>query len=568
MHDGWIVIAALLVFLMQAGFLLVEAGTVRVKNSVNVAQKNVSDMILGIICYSLVGFSLMYGVSYAGFFGMGGIKSTLQDQTRWTELLIFNLAFCSVVATIVSGAVAERMRIEAYLISTAAIALLIYPVFGHWVWGNTIITSNQAFLANMGFVDHAGGVVIHVLAAFYALTAVLVLGPRQGRFDAAGNALPISGQSPVLAMTGVLILFVTWIPFNTGALELGSQQFSDVALITVLGGCAGGLAGKIIGYRLENKTFLPEYSMNGILGGLVAITCGTLFIGPLGAVALGFLGGATAIYGNHILLHKFKIDDPVGVIGVHGIAGVVGALAFPLFAVNPLPAGNAISQIAIQGFGVLLCIAWATGFGFIIFAGLKTLNTLRVSDAEEHLGLDIGVHIPNVSKADLEAGHEAAKKASELAPQNKAYSATHSAGSEIGLALSAMSEENKRLSEEAVKRSGMFTEAVESLTDGVMIYDENQVIIEVNSAYKRIMESAKVMCDVGMTRTEYIQAAMDVGLVSTDNVTAEQYVKEQLENPNSDAALQSKFSVADNHYIRRTRTTPTGGHIVLSLIHI
>ena len=183
MADSWIVIAAFLVFLMQAGFLLIEAGSVRAKNSINVAQKNVSDMIICIGCYSLVGFSLMYGLSISGFIGMGGVRDALEASGDWPQLLIFNLAFCSVVATIVSGAVAERMRIGAYFVSTAAIALFVYPVVGHWVWGNTIITSNLAFLANLGFIDHAGGIAIHALGASYALAAILILGPRKGRFD-------------------------------------------------------------------------------------------------------------------------------------------------------------------------------------------------------------------------------------------------------------------------------------------------------------------------------------------------------------------------------------------------
>jgi len=295
MNDSWTVIAAFLVFLMQAGFLLIEAGSVRSKNSVNVAQKNVSDMVICIACYSLVGFGLMYGLSFGGYIGMGGVKTALQDQGGWPELLLFNLAFCSVVATIVSGAVAERMRIEAYFISTACIALLVYPVFGHWVWGNTIITSNLAYLANLGFVDHAGGVAIHALGGFYALAAIFLLGPRKGRFDENGQVQPISGYSAVLALTGALILFVTWIPFNTGALELGSQLFGDVALATVIAGSAGGLAGKMSGFFLHKRTFEPSASFNGLLGGLVAVTAGVTYLGPVGAFAIGSLGGLAAI---------------------------------------------------------------------------------------------------------------------------------------------------------------------------------------------------------------------------------------------------------------------------------
>jgi len=333
MSGSWIVIAALLIFLMQAGFLLIEAGAVRAKNSINVAQKNVSDMIICIVAYSLIGFSVMYGFSVGGFFGFGGVKETLEAKGGWPQLLVFNLAFCSVVATIVSGAVAERMRIGAYFISTIAVAVLVYPIFGHWVWGNTIISSNLAFLARLGFVDHAGGIAIHALGAFYALAAIYVLGPRAGRFEENGRVNPISGYSPVLALAGALILFVTWIPFNTGLLTPGSRLFFDTTLATVIAGAAGGVAGKVIGFYLDKKTFHPAATFNGLLGGLVAVTSGATFLGPVGA----FFIGSIAIIGNYLILHKAKLDDPVGVIGVHGIAGVLGALCFPFFASQPLP---------------------------------------------------------------------------------------------------------------------------------------------------------------------------------------------------------------------------------------
>ena len=161
MNSMWMIIAAFMVFLMQAGFLMIEAGSVRAKNSVNVAQKNVSDMIICIAAYSLVGFGTMYGTTIGGYIGTGGVRDALKEMGGWPTLLIFNLAFCSVVATIVSGAVAERMRIGAYLASTVFIAALVYPILGHWAWGSAIINSNLSFLGNMGFVDHAGGIVIH-----------------------------------------------------------------------------------------------------------------------------------------------------------------------------------------------------------------------------------------------------------------------------------------------------------------------------------------------------------------------------------------------------------------------
>jgi len=512
MNDSWIVIAAFLVFLMQAGFLLIEAGSVRSKNSVNVAQKNVSDLIICVACYSLVGFGLMYGMSVGGYIGMGGVKSALENQGDWPEVLIFNLAFCSVVATIVSGAVAERMRIGAYFVSTALVAILIYPVFGHWAWGNTIITSNVAYLANLNFVDHAGGIAIHALGGFYALAAILLLGARAGRFDDKGKV-------------------------------------------------AGGLFGKIVGYKLHNKTFAPEASFNGILGGLVAITTGAVFVGPVGAFVVGGAGGVAAILGNHILLHKFKIDDPVGVVGVHGLAGVVGALIFPLFAVTALPAGSVLSQISAQAFGTFVCIAWAMSTGLLIFGILKKVGFLRVSDAQEHLGLNVGEHMPEISEEHLEAAYEASKKAVAGGAVAQSYE-TGSVGSEIGLALSSMSDENKRLSEEAVMRSARFSDATNSLTDGLIIFDENDIVTEVNSAFRKIMAKLDIDCFVGMRRKDLLRKLGEKAVLNTAGVTHDGWMESYLSQTSATYIQEEELKIGDEYYIRRLQSVPTGGKVV------
>ena len=477
MSESWIIVAALLVFLMQAGFLLIEAGAVRAKNSVNVAQKNVSDMIICIVAYSLVGFSVMYGTSVGGFFGFGGVRETLEARGGWPQLLVFNLAFCSVVATIVSGAVAERMRIGAYLISTIAIAVMVYPVYGHWVWGNTIISSNLAFLAKLGFVDHAGGVAIHALGAFYALVAICLLGPRAGRFDANGKVNPITGYSPVLALAGALILFVTWIPFNTGLLQPGTSLFYEATLATVIAGAGGGLAGKVIGFFLHRKTFHPAASFNGILGGLVAVTSGATFLGPFGAFAIGFIGGAGAIIGNHLILHKAKLDDPVGVVGVHGIAGVLGALCFPFFTIRNLPAGNVFTQFGVQGAGVVLCFIWAVVTGLIVIGSIKALGKLRVTEAQEHLGLNVGEHDPNVKQADLNLAFNATKRARAKNPRPEQPAQAIAGGSELSLALSSVADENRRFAERQKNNMKMIAEAGESLSDGILIYDRDSRIL-------------------------------------------------------------------------------------------
>jgi len=401
MSDGWIIIAAFLVFLMQAGFLLIEAGSVRAKNSINVAQKNISDMIICIACYSLVGFGLMYGISMGGFIGLGGVRTALEATGDWPQLLIFNLAFCSVVATIVSGAVAERMRIGAYFVSTAAIALLVYPVFGHWVWGNTIITSNL-------------------------------------------------------------------------------RLFSDVALATILAGAGGGIAGKAIGFYRE------------------------------------------------------------------------------------LPAGNAVSQFAIQGFGAFAAFAWAMTTSLILIWSLKKLKFLRVTEAQEKLGLNIGEHNPNVTQSVLNSAFEISQKAIKNGPQSVApgqsqYSNTSGDRSEIGLALSAITDENHRLGEKQAYTSKLYAEAAESLSDGLLIYDLHEVIATVNSAFQDIMTSVNVPCEVGMTRRDFVSGLIAQGLMELDDgQTLDDYLLDAI---NLDVS-EEMITIRESHFIRRTRPIPAGGQVI------
>ena len=559
MASMWMIIAAVFVFLMQAGFLMIEAGSVRSKNSINVAQKNVSDMIICVLCYSLIGFGLMYGTTIGGYIGTGGVKEALEEVGGWPTLLIFNLAFCSVVATIVSGAVAERMRIGAYLVSTGFIAIVVYPVFGHWVWGNTILTSNLAVLANMGFVDHAGGIAIHALGGFYALAAIILLGARQGRFDEDGNVLPITGHNAVLALSGALILFITWVPFNTGAMEPGTQAFADAALGTILAGAAGGLGGKMLGFFLNEKTFDPVSSFNGLLGGLVAITAGVAYVGPLGAIILGALGGIVAIGGAHILLHRFRIDDPVGVVAVHGIAGIVGGILFPFFATSPLPTGSVVTQFAIQSFGAALCIAWAMTTGFLFIGLMKKLGVLRVSAAQEHLGLNFGEHMAGITDTHLEKAFEA----SQVASSNKVMVSGNM--SEVGLALTEMTDQNARQAEEIAQTLQTFTHSTEALTDGMMTYNSDGVIIQLNSAFKNIMASTNVHCEVGMTRRDIIRSL----LISENfhmpmrDMSLDEAVEFYIEKHDETAEYDSTFTTQDNrHFLNRMKPVKTGGQVL------
>jgi len=581
----WMTIAAFMVFLMQAGFLLIEAGVVRSKNSTNVAQKNVSDMVLCMFCYSLVGFGLMFGASSTGIFGWGSVKETLVSNGEWPVLLIFNLAFCSVVATVVSGAVAERMRIGAYLISTVAIATIVYPIFGHMAWGNQIIESNEPLLASIGFIDHAGGITIHALGAFYALAACIVLGARQGRFDENGNVLPITGSSYVLALSGGLILFVTWIPFNTGAMDPGSLAFAEAALNTIIAGAAGGIGGMLIGYFLNDKTFDPMAATNGILAGLVGITAGVSYVDFMGASVIGGLAGLIGIGANHMLLHKFKVDDPVGVVGVHGAAGVFGGIFFPLLAVNAMPL-EPVAQVGAQALGAGAALIWGFGTGFVVLLAMKKFDILRVSAAQEHLGLNFGEHLPGVTADHLKSAFDISKPAtgslmdSTAKPGSPvAAGAIGAAGAaaataammpsdmmpsgEVGFALTKMTEAHKQKAEELAATLSIFETALESMADGMLIFDGNDRVAQVNNAFKNTMASLKVGVRIGMSRQEFTEALFKSGAFNPDDLTPEDWLRSGIAPSATDSAREDQITTpSGQHFIQRMMPTADGGQVI------
>ena len=563
MADSWIVIAAFLVFLMQAGFLLIEAGEVRAKNSISVAQKNISDMLISVGAYAVGGFGIMYGFSLGGFFGLGGVKEVLARTGNLPQILILNLAFCAVMATIVSGAIAERMQILGYFISAAIIAMLVYPIFGHWAWGDSIITTNLAFLSNLGFVDHAGGVGIHVLAATYALAAIIILGPRKDRFDESGKVLPISGYSPVLSMAGVFILFVMWVPFNTASLTPGTEAFFNVALGTILAGIGGGLGGKILGFYMYGRTFNPRSSFNGLLGGLVAVTAGVTYLSPIGAFAIGVIGGFASVIGNYFILHKARLDDPVGVIGIHGVAGIMGALLFPFLAVKDLPAGSALSQFVVQGIGVAVCVVWAMGTGFFVFRLLKALGVLRVTEAQERLGLNIGEHDPMVTHEMLYGALEKAEGEPVSSDTDKRKKVSKpkrifGVGSELGLALSEMSTENRALLETQQHTMQIISAAAESLTDGMLIYDADSKVLVANSSYVELMSRRGVTCEVGMNRRDIVEQLVEIGELDLKDGTVDDYL-----NQNDLSVFQeANYKIGDEFYIRRQSPIESGGQVI------
>ncbi|MFK7791823.1 MAG: EAL domain-containing protein, partial [Devosiaceae bacterium] len=385
----WLLTATLMVLFMQAGFLMLEAGAVRSKNTINVAQKNITDFVVCGCIFLLFGGNLMLGAGSNGFFGFGGIDFT-DNLTRLQFL--FQFAFCATAATIVSGAVAERMRYIGYVCLTIVMAGITYPLFAHLVWGNGILTDNPAWLSDFGFLDYAGSTVVHVVGGMAALAAVLAVGARKGRFDAQGNPVSIRGHSSVLTNFGVMVLMVGWIGFNAGGASPSSDVFSLIVLNTVVAMSFAGAAGLIFSLvRSRGKTH-PKTIMTAILGGLVAITAGCAYVGPYGAAIVGFTGGTVALVGGHILLHRFKIDDPVDAVAIHAGAGLWGTLILPFVAFPEALTGSMLTQFGIQLGGSLLAAVWAFGATCLAIKIVSRFTSMRVSSEEEALGLNLSEH--------------------------------------------------------------------------------------------------------------------------------------------------------------------------------
>jgi Amt family ammonium transporter len=389
----WTMLAAALVLLMQVGFLLLEAGMVRSKNSVNVAQKNVTDFFLSAAVFSLVGFGLMFGASWNGWVGAGSGLGLMAGPDPWVyTFFVFQVMFVGTAATIVSGAVAERMNFGGYLVMSVLVALLIYPVIGHWAWGNLLQTDNQPWLAERGFIDFAGSTVVHSVGGWVALAGILVLGPRLGRFDAEGRPRQIHGHSAVLSAAGALLLFVGWVGFNGGSTTAGTPALARIVANTVLAATFGGVVAMLLG-RVVDGLWAPGRSINGLLAGLVGITAGCDAVGPAGAIALGALCGGVVVASEELLLRWFKLDDVVGAVSVHGVCGVVGTLGLAFWAdADKLAAGDRWAQLGVQALGAGAAFFWAFGIAWVSFRLLAATIGLRVSAEDETRGLNAAEH--------------------------------------------------------------------------------------------------------------------------------------------------------------------------------
>ena len=396
---AWLILCAALVMLMQAGFCCLESGLVRSKNSINVAFKNFVDFLLSSAIFWVFGFALMFGASQAGFIGTVGFFFGGEGTPWLLAFFVFQMMFCGTATTIISGAVAERMRFSGYLIVATIVAGLIYPFVGHWVWGGAESGTASGWLGAMGFIDFAGTTVVHSVGGWVSLAAIIIIGPRLGRFDQT-NAT-IHGHDLPLVTLGVFLLWFGWFGFNGGSTFGLTDAVPAILINTIVSGAFGGLSALALSWRLLGR---PDVGiiMNGSLAGLVGITGSAHIMTAVSAMGIGLIAGAVMFAGT-LLLERLKLDDVVGAFPVHGCGGIWGTLAIPLFG-DPETWGTGLGrwdQFLVQATGVGACFLWAFGLGFALLWLINRWHPLRIDPEGERIGLNVAEHGASTEILDL-----------------------------------------------------------------------------------------------------------------------------------------------------------------------
>ena len=388
----WFMIGALLVFFMQCGFAMVETGFTRAKNAGNIIMKNLMDFCIGTVVFSLLGFGLMMSEDYvAGFIGVPNLNMFTDWMNFDWNSFVFQLVFCATAATIVSGAMAERTKFSAYCVYSAIISLVVYPIEAGWVW------NGQGWLAQLGCIDFAGSIVIHMVGGISALVGAIILGPRIGKYGKNGKVNAIPGHSITLGALGVFILWFAWYGFNGAAAEDGAR-LGQILLTTTIALAVATVTTMLFTWIKNGK---PDVSMclNASLAGLVAITAGCADVDAIGAAVIGIVSGILIVVAVEFVDIKLKIDDPVGAFSVHGVNGMWGGLAVGLFAtgngqngITGLFYGGGFAQLGKQALGIVTIVAWTVVCMIIVFTIIKKTVGLRVTKDEEMKGLDICEH--------------------------------------------------------------------------------------------------------------------------------------------------------------------------------
>jgi len=389
-NNVWMMLCTALVFFMHMGFAFLETGLTRQKNTINILFKNIFIITVGLLLYCLAGFNLMYPGDFNGFVGFAGFgldaEAALdltysEGYTYWTDFL-FQGMFAATAATIVSGAVAERIKLGPFMIFTVIYVGLIYPIAGSWKWGG-------GFLDELGFYDFAGSTLVHSVGGWAALVGVALLGARTGKYDKDGKSLVILGHNIPLATAGVLILWLGWFGFNGGSVLSADPALTSLTLVTTCLAAAAGGVSSFITSNILHKNYDLTMFLNGILGGLVGITAGADLMSPTDAILIGVVAGVLIVLGV-AFLDKLKLDDPVGAIAVHLICGIWGTLAVGIF--GDLAGWEQFTSqiIGVASYAVICIVS-----SYIIFYVLKQTVGIRVSEKEELEGLDLHEHEMN-----------------------------------------------------------------------------------------------------------------------------------------------------------------------------
>jgi len=385
----WTLVAAFMVFIMQAGFAMVETGFTRAKNACNIIMKNLMDFSVGSIAFWAVGFGLMFGTSN-GFFGTTDFffSGATGDDAPWNfAFWMFQVVFAATAATIISGAVAERTKFSAYLVYSALVSAIIYPISGSWAWGG--LFHGGGWLENLGFIDFAGSTVVHSVGGWLALAGAIVVGPRLGKYDKAGRVKPIPGHNIPLAALGVFLLWFGWYGFNPGSTTVGDTSIAIIAVTTTLAAAAGAITAMFATWIKFGKSDIGM-TMNGALAGLVGITAGCANVSAVSAIIIGAVAGLL-VFTSVLFFDRIRVDDPVGAVSVHGVCGAWGTLAAGLFD----SAGFSLNQVGVQLLGIGAIFVWAFGTGLILFKLIDLVIGMRVSKEEEMAGLDFTEHGAN-----------------------------------------------------------------------------------------------------------------------------------------------------------------------------
>ncbi|MDC7126994.1 MAG: ammonium transporter [Spirochaetales bacterium] len=502
----WVILGAALVFFMQAGFMALESGMARSKNSINVAIKNLTDFVLGVIGFWAIGFGIMFGKSKMGLFGTSDFLVSIKDP--WTAaFFMFQSVFVGTAATIDSGAICGRAKLKQYILISFLVSIVVYPVFGHWAWGSFLhgtdpLTGGAGWLEAMGFKDFAGSSVVHSVGGWIALAGVIVVGPRIGRFEIDpktgknGKALKIHPGDMRFVFLGTFILFFGWFGFNCGSTLAASPDIAVIALNTTLSACFGCLASSLLSWMFHpEKKIEGDMIANGVLAGLVGITAGCAYVNTTGAVIIGTVAGILVYTVSLFMERVLKLDDVVGAVPVHGVCGAWGTFAVGLFITKDnLGEMTRLQQIQVQSLGVGVCFLWAFIMGLLLYFLVdKLFGGVRVSKEEEIMGLNIAEHGATSSIIELANAMDDLTKSGDF-----------SEGSEVKV------EQGTEIGELA----GLFNQMIVKVQDALRESHQQKVVAEAmlkDSEFqkRKVMEAQEALKkqseESSMNRCEYLR---------------------------------------------------------------